>query len=123
MNRKLKKIGKGFFIGIIIAVLSVLSLAALIYGGVNLKFLYDFRQTELPREERVADSLIAKTGFPQYDPVIVMMSKDNGDELYRRFKQLKSKGKIPNIENVYTLSAFSPKNQVNKWRMSQRLQK
>ena len=100
--------------GIIIAVLSVLSLAALIYGGVNLKFLYDFRQTELPREERVADSLIAKTGFPQYDPVIVMMSKDNGDELYRRFKQLKSKGKIPNIENVYTLSAFSPKNQVNK---------
>ncbi len=100
--------------GIIITVLSILSLAALIYGGVNLKFLYDFRQTELPREERIADSLIAQTGFPQYDPVIVMMSRDNGDELYKRFRQLKSNGKIPNIENVYTLSAFSPKNQVHK---------
>ena len=100
--------------GMIITVLSILSLAALIYGGVNLKFLYDFRQTELPREERIADSLITETGFPQYDPVIVMMSRDNGDELYKRFKQLKSNGKIPNIEKVYTLSAFSPRNQVHK---------
>ena len=100
--------------GVIITVLSILSLAALIYGGINLKFLYDFRQTELPREERMADSLIAETGFPQYDPVIVMMSRDNGDELYKRFKQLKSSGKISNIEKVYTLSAFSPKNQIHK---------
>lgn len=100
--------------GIIITVLSILSLGALIYGGINLKFLYDFRQTELPREERIADSLITQTGFPQYDPVIVMMSRDNGDELYKRFKQLKSSGKIPNIETVYTLGAFSPKNQVHK---------
>ena len=100
--------------GIIITILSILSLGALIYGGVNLKFLYDFRQTELPREERIADSLIAQTGFPQYDPVIVMMSKDNSDELYKRFKELKSSGKIPRIESVYTLSAFSPKNQIHK---------
>ena len=100
--------------GIIITVLSILSLAALIYGGINLKFLYDFRQTELPREERIADSLITQTGFPQYDPVIVMMSKDNGDELYKRFKQLKSNGRIPNVDKLYTLSAFSPRNQVHK---------
>ena len=100
--------------GIIITILSILSLGALIYGGVNLKFLYDFRQTELPREERIADSLIAQTGFPQYDPIIVMMSKDNSDELYKRFKELKSSGKIPRIESVYTLSAFSPKNQIHK---------
>ncbi|MBR6378652.1 MAG: RND transporter [Fibrobacter sp.] len=100
--------------GIIITILSILSLGALIYGGVNLKFLYDFRQTELPREERIADSLIAQTGFPQYDPVIVMMSKDNSDELYKRFKELKSSGKIPRIESLYTLSAFSPKNQIHK---------
>ena len=100
--------------GIIITILSILSLGALIYGGVNLKFLYDFRQTELPREERIADSLIAQTGFPQYDPIIVMMSKDNSDELYKRFKELKSSGKIPRIESLYTLSAFSPKNQIHK---------
>ena len=108
--------------GIIITILSILSLGALIYGGVNLKFLYDFRQTELPREERIADSLIAQTGFPQYDPVIVMMSKDNSDELYKRFKELKSSGKIPRIESVYTLSAFSPKNQIHKKEKLKRIQ-
>ena len=100
--------------GIIIAVISVLSLAGLIYGGVNLKFLYDFSQTELPKEKRTADLLIAQTGFPQYDPIIVMLPEGKDKELYSQFSQLKSEGRISTLDKIYTLGRFAPKNQNSK---------
>ena len=100
--------------GIFIAIISVLSLAGLIYGGVNLKFLYDFSQTELPREKRTADSLIAQTGFPQYDPIIVLLPEGKDKALYTRFTQLKSENRVPTLEKIYTLGRFAPKNQNTK---------
>ena len=93
----------------IIVVISVVSIACLIYGGTNLKFFYDFSKTEIPKQETVADSLIAQTGFPEYDPVIVQVADEKASaELYRNFVNLKQKGKLKNITRLYTLAQFGP---------------
>ena len=93
----------------LIVIVSVVSLVCLIYGGQNLKFFYDFKKTEIQRPESKADSLIAQTGFPKYDPIIVRIPNESaGKELYRNFINLKKKGGIPTISRLYTLTQFGP---------------
>jgi predicted RND superfamily exporter protein len=94
---------------ILIAVVSVASIVCLIYGGKNLKFFYDFDKTEIQKQPSAADSLIAQTGFPEYDPIIIQVPDEaSGKELYRNFTKLKERGGIPNIKKMYTLAQFSP---------------
>ena len=101
--------------GILIAIISVVSFVFIVYGSLNLKFFYDFSSTELLRKESTADSLIQQTGFPNYDPIIVKLpSEEAGEELYQNFRRLKAKGALPNIDRIYTLAQFSPKNQTSK---------
>ncbi|MCQ2121128.1 MAG: RND transporter [Fibrobacter sp.] len=101
--------------GILIAIISVISFVFIVYGSLNLKFFYDFSSTELQRENSTADSLILQTGFPNYDPIIVKLpSEEAGEELYQNFRRLKAKGALPNIDRIYTLAQFSPKNQTSK---------
>ena len=93
----------------LIAIISVVSLACLIYGSTNLKFFYDFDKTEIVEPPTTADSLIAQTGFPKYDPIIIQVSDEkSGRELYHNFVTLKERGKIPSIKKMYTLAQFAP---------------
>jgi hypothetical protein len=50
---------------VLIAIVSIISLVCLVYGGSNLKFFYDFSKTEIKKTTSTADSLLAQTGFPQ----------------------------------------------------------
>ena len=94
---------------VLIVIVSAVSLACLVYGGKNLKFFYDFTKTEIQKPLSTADSLIAQTGFPEYDPIIVEIpNEDAGKELYRNFINLKKKGGIPTISKLYTLAQFGP---------------
>ena len=93
----------------LIVIVSVASLICLIYGSTNLKFFYDFNKTEIQKPASTADSLIAQTGFPEYDPIIVEFPDEKaGRELYRNFINLKTKGGIPTISRLYTLAQFGP---------------
>ena len=94
---------------VLIVIVSAVSLVCLVYGGKNLKFFYDFTKTEIQKPLSTADSLIAQTGFPEYDPIIVEIpNEDAGKELYRNFINLKKKGGIPTISKLYTLAQFGP---------------
>ena len=94
---------------VLIAIISVISLVCLIYGGKNLKFFYDFEKTEIQKVPSIADTLISQTGFPKYDPIIIQVpDEQSGKELYRNFTRLKELGKIPHIKKIYTLAQFSP---------------
>lgn len=94
---------------VLIVIVSAVSLACLVYGGKNLTFFYDFTKTEIQKPLSTADSLIAQTGFPEYDPIIVEIpNEDAGKELYRNFINLKKKGGIPTISKLYTLAQFGP---------------
>ncbi|OWV01227.1 MMPL family transporter [Fibrobacter sp. UWR2] len=94
---------------VLIVIVSVASLACLIYGGKNLKFFYDFKKTEIQKPASTADSLIAQTGFPEYDPIIIEFADEEvGKELYRNFINLKKKKAIPTIASMYTLAQFGP---------------
>ena len=94
---------------VLIVIVSAVSLACLVYGGKNLKFFYDFTKTEIQKPLSTADSLIAQTGFPEYDPIILEIpNEDAGKELYRNVINLKKKGGIPTISKLYTLSQFGP---------------
>lgn len=94
---------------VLIVIVSVASLACLIYGGKNLKFFYDFKKTEIQKTASTADSLIAQTGFPEYDPIIIEFADEEvGKELYRNFISLKKKKAIPTIASMYTLAQFGP---------------
>ena len=100
---------------IIIALVSFASLIGLCYGGFNIKFFYDFDKTEITHQKNEADSLLAQTGFPQFDPIIVMLpDQAASDDLLRNFQELKRRNRIPNIDKIYTLAQFSPKNQIEK---------
>ena len=94
---------------ILIAVVSVASIVCLIYGGKNLKFFYDFSKTEIGKSASTADSLLAQTGFPQYDPIIVKTSSaEASTELYRNFEMLRKKGAVPKVQKMYTLAKTIP---------------
>ena len=94
---------------VLIVIISAASLASLIYGSSNLRFFYDFKKTEIQKPPSIADSLLAQTGFPEYDPIIVEFANEEaGKELYRNFLTLKKKGAIPTISHLYTLAQFSP---------------
>ena len=109
---------------IFIAIVSATSLIACFYGSNDMKFFYDFKQTEITHQKNEADSLLAQTGFPQYDPIIVMLPNQTaGDELLRNFQELKKKNRIPNIDRIYTLAQFSPKRQVETMRKLNRIKK
>ena len=93
----------------LIAVVSVVSLVSLIYGGTNLKFFYDFSKTEIGKQANTADSLLAQTGFPLYDPIIVKTSSAEASaELYGNFEQLRKKGAISKVQKMYTLAKTIP---------------
>ena len=99
---------------VLIAVI-VASLVALFFGGTSLRVFYDFKQTELQHKRSTADSLIAQTEFPQYDPVIVQLpSAKAGDSLVNNFQRLKKKGLATTIDKILTLSQISPSLQPEK---------
>ncbi|MCQ2055191.1 MAG: RND transporter [Fibrobacter sp.] len=103
------------FYKIFIAVVSAISLIGLVYGSFHMKFFYDFEQMEISHKHNTADSLLAQTGFPQYDPIIVKLpNQAAGDELFENFKDLKKNGKLTHLDRIYTLAQFSPKNQIAK---------
>jgi len=103
------------FVRIFIAVISIVSFAGLVYGIYNLKFFYDFNRMEIKHSKNVADSLIAQTGFPQFEPIIVKLpNQAAGDQLLENFSDLKKKGKLKYIDRIYTLAQFSAQNQVQK---------
>lgn len=109
---------------IFIAIVSATSLIACFYGSNDMKFFYDFKQTEITHQKSEADSLLAQTGFPQYDPIIVMLpNQAAGDELLRNFQELKKKNRIPDIDRMYTLAQFSPKRQVETMRKLKSIKK
>ena len=109
---------------IFIAIVSVASLIACFYGSNDMKFFYDFKQTEITHQKSEADSLLAQTGFPQYDPIIVMLpNQAAGDDLLRNFQELKKKNRIPDIDRMYTLAQFSPKRQVETMRKLKSIKK
>lgn len=109
---------------IFIAIVSVVSFVGFIYGGHDLKFLYDFSETEIQHERNTADALIAQTGFPQYDPIIVMLpDKAAGEDLLENFQKFHDKGKLPTLDRIYTLAQFSPRNQTEKKQTLKRIQK
>lgn len=111
------------FVKIIIALISIFSFVGLVYGVCNLKFFYDFDQMEIGHKQNVADSLITHTGFHRFDPIIVKLpDQDAGQKLLEDFRELKRKGKIPNIGSIYTLAQFVPQNQVRKKEQLQKIQ-
>lgn len=102
-------------IKLFIALISIISLIGFSYGSYNIKFFYDFDEMEIHHKKNTADSLIAQTGFPQYNPIIVKLPNQHaGDELLENYTNLHNKGKIPTIDKIYTLAQFSPKMQANK---------
>ena len=100
---------------IVLTTVVVVSLVALFFGGTSLRVFYDFSQTELQHQNSLADSLIAQTEFPQYDPIIVQLpSAKAGDSLVNNFQRLKKKGLAKNIDKILTLSQISPALQPEK---------
>ena len=100
---------------ILLTAVILASLVALFFGGTSLRVFYDFSQTELPHKESKADTLVAQTGFPQYDPIIVQLpSAKAGDSLVNNFQKLKKKGLAANIDKILTLSQISPALQPEK---------
>jgi len=109
---------------IFIAIVSAISLVGFFYGSKDLRFFYDFKQTEIVHEASAVDTLLEQTGFPHYDPIIVMLpNQAAGDDLYRNFQELQKKKKIPNIDRIYTLAQFSPKKQVETKHKLENIQK
>jgi len=102
---------------IFIAIVSIISFAGLVYGLYYMKFFYDFEKMEIQHKENQADILIKETGFPQYDPVIVMLpNQQAGEDLLENSEELKRRGMIPTIDRIYTLAQFTPRNQDAKKR-------
>lgn len=100
---------------IMLTAVVIASLVALFFGGTSLRVFYDFSRTELQHQYSKADSLVAQTGFPQYDPVIVQLpSAKAGDSLVNNFQRLKKKGLAKNIDKILTLSQISPALQPEK---------
>ncbi len=100
---------------IVLTAVVVVSLVALFFGGTSLRVFYDFSRTELQHKKSMADSLIAQTEFPQYDPIIVQLpSAKAGDSLVNNFQRLKKKGLAKNIDKILTLSQISPALQPEK---------
>ena len=95
---------------IIIVSISVVSALAWLYSGINLRFLYDFNQTELQLEEREANALIVETGFSTFDPIIVMLPDSSyNDDLVEDFEHLKKRGRLNDLGRIYTQYQFLPK--------------
>ena len=102
---------------IIIISISVISSVAWLYSGINLTFLYDFKKTEIQLEEADVQALIGKTGFPTYDPIIIMMpDSTHNDDLLQDFEYLQRRGTIPDLARIYTQYQFLPKITQNKKR-------
>lgn len=102
---------------IFIAVISIISFMGLVYGLYSLKFFYDFDRMEIQHKHNKADELIKETGFPQYEPVIVMLpTPEAGEDLLENSDELRKRGMIPTIDRIYTLAQFTPKNQEAKKR-------
>ena len=100
---------------IIIIVISFVSAVAWLYSGINLRFLYDFKKTEMQLEEREARALIAETGFSAYDPIIVMLPDSSyNDDLVENFEHLQQKGRLKDLARIYTQYQFLPKASVEK---------
>lgn len=100
---------------VIIAVISVVSLVGILYSGTNLTYLYDFSKTEINHNSEEVDSLISKTGFSPYDPIIIMMPDSSyNDELLRDFSHLQERKKIPDLGRIYTQYQFLPKESQGK---------
>ncbi|MBO7512004.1 MAG: MMPL family transporter [Fibrobacter sp.] len=100
---------------IIIIVISIVSAVAWLYSGINLRFLYDFKKTEMQLEEREARALIAETGFSAYDPIIVMLPDSSyNDDLVENFEHLQQKGRLKDLARIYTQYQFLPKASVEK---------
>lgn len=102
---------------IIIISISIISSIAWLYSGINLTFLYDFKKTEIQLEEADVKALIDKTGFPTYDPIIIMMpDSTHNDDLVQNFEHLQKRGAIPDLGRIYTQYQFLPKLTQNKKR-------
>ncbi|PWJ59801.1 MULTISPECIES: MMPL family transporter [unclassified Fibrobacter] len=100
---------------IIIFAISAVSLVGLVYGGFNLNFLYDFRQTEFKHHQTTVDSLISTTGFSTYDPIIIMMPDSSyNNKLMQDFNHLQERGRIPDLGRIYTQYQFLPKESQSK---------
>ena len=109
---------------LIIISISVVSALAWLYSGINLRFLYDFKQTELQLDEREANALIAETGFSTYDPIIVMLPDSSyNEELVENFEHLKKKGRLNDIDKIYTQYQFQPKTSITKKHQIETLKK
>lgn len=94
----------------LIIVLSIISLVGIIYSGANLKFLYDFKQTEIQHDKQEVLNLIKETGFVPYDPVIVMLPDSSyNDDMMLNFQHLQNRGSIPDLGRIYTQYQFLPK--------------
>ena len=100
---------------IIIVAISIASAVAWLYSGINLRFLYDFKKTEMQLEEREARALIAETGFSAYDPIIVMLPDSSyNDDLVENFEHLQQKGRLNDLGKIYTQYQFLPKASIEK---------
>lgn len=100
---------------LVIIAISIASLAGIIYGGFNLNILYDFGQTEFRHQQETVDSLISKTGFSTYDPVIIMMPDSSySNKLLQNFNHLQERGRIPDLGRIYTQYQFLPKESQGK---------
>ena len=100
---------------IVLTAVVIISLVALFFGGTSLRVFYDFSRTELQHKKSTADTLVAETEFPQYDPIIVQLPNAKaGDSLVNNFQRLKKKGLAKTIDKVLTLSQISPTLQPEK---------
>lgn len=107
----------------IIIVLSSVSLAGMVYSGVNLSFLYDFKQTEIQHDKQEVAALIKETGFSTYDPVIVMMPDSSyNEEIMANFSRLQSRGSVPELGRMYTQYQFLPKESATKRDLVKKIQ-
>ncbi|MCQ2092626.1 MAG: MMPL family transporter [Fibrobacter sp.] len=107
----------------IIIALSSLSLTGLIYSGVNLTFLYDFKQTEIQHNKQEVAALIKETGFSTYDPVIVMMPDSSyNEDIMEDFNRLQSRGSVPELGRIYTQFQFMPKESSTKRDLVKKIQ-
>lgn len=95
---------------VIISVASVISLSGVFYSGNNLRFIYDFKQTEIQHNQTEVDSLVRETGFSTYDPIIVMLPDSSyNEDLMEDFERLQERGLIPDLHRIYTQYQFLPK--------------
>ena len=107
---------------IIIIVLSIVSATGWIYCGTNLSFLYDFKKTEMQLDEKEVQDLIDRTGFSNYDPVIIMLpDSSHNAELFKDFEKEKKNGTIPDLDRLYTQYHFLPKTSPEKKRQIENL--